>query len=168
MRTDEACRPPASSFCPPGKLALQLTNPLSPSIAAHRSPKPPPSLPYSLHTLLQRPLAHLLLLFPVVSGGVRTAAAAAAERTDGRQRRADGRPQARRERLCSRPPISGSAREAGAPVPAIRWANGRAQFPERGLPLAGGRRGRGGCGAPSLAPQRRNAEGRSRESPPDR
>ena len=81
MRTDEACRPPASSFCPPGKLALQLTNPLSPSIAAHRPPKP---RLLSIHTPLQRPLAHLLLLFSVVSGGVRTAAAAASERTDGR------------------------------------------------------------------------------------
>ena len=90
MRTDGACR----SLCPPGKLALQLTNPLSPSIAAHRPPKP--QLLYILYTLLQRPLAHLLLLFPVVSGGVRTAAAAASERTDGRTDASEERTDARK------------------------------------------------------------------------
>ena len=120
MRTDEACRPPASPFCPAGKLALQLTNPLSPSIVAHRSPKPQLP-PYSLHTLLQRPLAHLLL-FSVVSRGARTAAA---ERTDASEERTDARKRGGSDFVLALPFRGARARPARLCQPSAAPMGGR-------------------------------------------
>ena len=112
-------------MCPPGKLALQLTNPLSPSIAAHRPPKPPPSLQSTYTTTAPARTPPPPLFRSEWSSADCGRRRRTDGRTDGRQRRADARKRGGSDFVLALPFRGARARPARLCQPSAAPMGGR-------------------------------------------